>query len=334
MHKMGLLLALFAAVFVAGCGTFTGIPSHGGGKRFSIEQELISASARAVAKDINVAPLVGRKCALYVITIGDEGSGNLVGGRYSWEAALRGDYVNIPSVRSNTTITTTGQNGETTNARTKSNFIDGVPLVSGGIERVGGGVAYQGPPAYQAEAFINPRDAMFLQGIIHEAFALRGVIIVPPESADVDVYISVDVFGTNRSRTEMHVYNRESLVAKTAVEVTAFDRERRVVLPPVSSSFEAEYREEYIFWMGPFSTSKCVRQSDALLVDFRSLAPPSGRRAVGKVEAPPPPAPGSPPVEKTRPNDLTAPLAAPVPARPEDVQRQEEAPLGPPRPAK
>ena len=32
---------------LSACGTVTGVPSHGGGKRFAVEQELISASARA-----------------------------------------------------------------------------------------------------------------------------------------------------------------------------------------------------------------------------------------------------------------------------------------------
>ncbi len=327
-------LAILAGLFaLPGCGTFTGIPTHGGGKRFAVEQELIAASSRAVAKAIDVSPLVGKKCSLNVITIGDEGSGNLVGGRYSWEAAIRGDYVNTPTTRSSfdfpvipTTATTTTNTGFTSttiaqnaiNAPSRSRT-----RTEGADARMGGGVGYQGPPSYQQEAFINPRDAIFLQGVINEAFALRGVFIVPPERADVDVFITVDIFGTHRSRTEMHLYNRESLIAKTAVEVTAFDREsRRVILPPVTASYEAEYAEEYVLWMGPFRKSKGVRRSSDLLVDFKSLVETTGAESKEKLGAMPvPPDTG---VEKSRTKELTAPLAAPETFRPEDVEKQLE----------
>ena len=35
----------------------TGIPAHGGGKRFAVEQELISASSRAAVKNIQINQL-------------------------------------------------------------------------------------------------------------------------------------------------------------------------------------------------------------------------------------------------------------------------------------
>jgi hypothetical protein len=118
--------------------------------------------------------------------------------------------------------------------------------------------------------------------------------------------------------------------------VVAFDRERHVVLPPASSSFEAEYREEYIFWIGPFAKKKIVRRSNDLLVDFHDLTGPKGGRPREKVGSLPPPpvvAP-TPGIERTRPKELTIELPAPDTSRPEDVQKQEEAPLGPPRPVK
>ena len=46
------------------CGTMTGIPAHGGGKRFAVEQELISASSRAAVKNIDLSALQGKKVKL------------------------------------------------------------------------------------------------------------------------------------------------------------------------------------------------------------------------------------------------------------------------------
>ena len=82
--KISLLTAM--TVSLSACGTITGIPSHGGAKRFAIEQELVSSSARAAVKNMDLSALAGRKVALYVSVIGDQGSGVLTGGRYSIDA--------------------------------------------------------------------------------------------------------------------------------------------------------------------------------------------------------------------------------------------------------
>lgn len=90
------LLIIGLTLLLTACGTLTGIPSHGGGKRFAVEQELVTASARAAIKNMDLHNLQGRRVALYVSTMGDQGSGTLTGGRYSVSALLRGEYTNIP----------------------------------------------------------------------------------------------------------------------------------------------------------------------------------------------------------------------------------------------
>ncbi len=319
------------ASLLAGCGTFTGIPSHGGGKRFAVEQELIAASARAAAKEVDVTPLIGKRCALYVINMGDEGGGNLIGGRYEWQAAIRGEYVNSPTVRTNysypvvptTTTTETSDIVTTTEAENAINAPSRSRQSTEGTDsRVGGGLVYSGPGMYRAEAFINPLDAQFLRAVIHEAFMLKGVVVVPPERAEVDVYVTVDVFGTHRSRTELHAYNEEKLLAKTAFQVTGFDRQRQVVLKPTVVSWEAEYTEKYVAWIGPMATDKRVRRSQDLLVDFQDIvithiAPADGQLPVPPTHGEPP----VPPQERTRPQPPITPLPVPDPSRPEDVKK-------------
>ena len=111
--------------------------------------------------------------------------------------------------------------------------------------------------------------------------ALRGVVLVQPSQAEVDVYITVDAFGTCRDRYEYHVYNKESLIGKTALSMTAFARkDRSVVMPPTTAAYEAEYVEEFIAWCGPFGQHKAVRRSDPLLVDFKDVARGKGVRQV------------------------------------------------------
>ena len=64
MKNIKVLVVLCLSMALIGCGTFTGIPSHGGGKRFAVEQELVAATARSVIKDIDLSQLKGKKTAL------------------------------------------------------------------------------------------------------------------------------------------------------------------------------------------------------------------------------------------------------------------------------
>ena len=77
-------LALSLAVLtLTGCGTLTGIPAHGGGKRFATEQRLVSASIRSALKDVDITSLKGKRAALVFDIVADEGGGNMAGGRIS-----------------------------------------------------------------------------------------------------------------------------------------------------------------------------------------------------------------------------------------------------------
>jgi hypothetical protein len=248
-------------VFALGCGTFTGIPSHGGGKRFAIEQELISASARAAAKSLKIDALKGKKVAVYITTIGDEGAGNLFGGRFELQGALvdtakeHNSFPNPANFRSGRPLAPTTINYP------RSTETKGIDV------RAGTGA----PNTYRSEPFANPNDKRFLSAVINEALILQGVLVVPPAQADVFLYVSVDVFGTERTRTNYFVINRERLAARTGLHALAFDKARKVVLPPATSSWEAEYIENYICWIGPTGTVKQVTKGDDLLVDFTSI---------------------------------------------------------------
>ena len=281
--KRILPLTLLALLLTA-CGTLTGIPSHGGGKRFAVEQELVTASARAAAKDMDLHHLQGRRVALYVSTMGDQGSGTLTGGRYSIDALIRGEYLNTPdsttryTYHSYTTTATTESDGLTGN--TSSTSLLNAPSQSRthtnhNNSRSNIGLNLNGMGDYRNETLTtNPQDASFLSNIIHTVFFLRGIEIVPPQYADTDVFVNVDVFGTIRSRTELHLYNAETLKAQTKLEYFAIDRNSKaLIIAPQSSSYEAQYQEQYALWMGPYKTQKSIQTADKLMVDFSDIQP-------------------------------------------------------------
>lgn len=271
-------------MLLTACGTLTGIPSHGGGKRFAVEQELVAASARATIKEMDLSALQDKKVALYISTMGDQGAGNIAGGRYSLDALIRGEYLNTPSSITDYTYpnytTTANTSAGTINSTTISESILNAPSRSiahskgeSGQGRIG--IATQGLGDYRNETLVtNPRDVSFLHNLIQTLFFLRGIDVVSPEYADTDMFVTVDVFGTIRSRTELHIHNKETLQALTKLEYFAVDRKNReLLIKPTTSSFETKYQERYALWMGPYKKDKTIQKSDGLMVDFSDIVP-------------------------------------------------------------
>lgn len=262
----------------------TGLPGHGGGKRFAVEQELVAASSRAAVKEMDLSALQGRKVALYVSTMGDQGSGNITGGRYSIDALIRGGYQNNPDSSTqygypsyDTTATTTADSlsSVTTSTSVLNAPASALTKNSGRKGERSAGLTVNGNSDYRNETLItNPRDVSFLTNLVQTVFYLRGIEVVPPQYADTDVFVTVDVFGTIRSRTEFHVYNAETLKAQTKLEYFAVDRNtRKLIIKPASAAYETQYKEKYAFWTGPYKTSKTVKVSDGLMVGFGDIEP-------------------------------------------------------------
>ena len=282
--------ALAAALLLTACGTLTGIPAHGGGKRFAVEQELVAASARAAAKDMDLQALQGRKVALYIATMGDQGSGSLTGGRYSIDALIRGEYANSPATRTDyaypryeTTAKTEsgGLAGLTTSLSTLNAPSSSRSRNDGASSRSNIGLNLNGMGDYRNETLTtNPRDADFLSHLLQTVFFLRGIDVVSPAEADSDVFVNVDVFGTIRSRTELHLYNAETLKAQTKLEYFAVDRHsKKLLIKPQTNAFEAAYKENYALWMGPYKVSKNIKPTEGLMVDFSGIEPYGGQTA-------------------------------------------------------
>lgn len=284
MKLQTLAIAIATTLLLSACGTLTGLPGHGGGKRFAVEQELVAASSRAAVKEMDLSALQGRKVALYVSTMGDQGSGNITGGRYSIDALIRGGYQNNPDSSTqygypsyDTTATTTADSlsSVTTSTSVLNAPASALTKNSGRKGERSAGLTVNGNSDYRNETLItNPRDVSFLTNLVQTVFYLRGIEVVPPQYADTDVFVTVDVFGTIRSRTEFHVYNAETLKAQTKLEYFAVDRNtRKLIIKPASAAYETQYKEKYAFWTGPYKTSKTVKVSDGLMVGFGDIEP-------------------------------------------------------------
>ncbi len=263
------------------CGSITGIPAHGGGKRFAVEQELVAAATRATVKKIDLTTIRGKKVNLFVNAIGDTGTGNMVGGRYSLVSQLRGDYIQTPSTTEKSvypryTATSTDNSGSQGITETLLPSPEQkTSRQKGGGGEVQLGLEYKGLGSYMNSTEISSDDLQYLSGLLETYLFLQGVIVVPPSEAEIDVFITVDVFGTVRTRVEWFLANNEILRAKTALEVMAVEHlSGKLVMPPQSASIEAEYNEQYILWAGPVIITKYLREAEPLLADFSDLSLP------------------------------------------------------------
>lgn len=319
------MLLICLLPFLGGCGALTGLPGHGGGKRFAVEQELVAAATRGAIKQLDVSSLRGKKVNLFVNAIGDTGAGNLVGGRYSVVSQLRGDYIQSPQTvetsvfprfTSNTSSTTssstsgdsstetdgessTGTAGSstpptvTTSSTASDTSSDSTTFSSSqsttdsllpyperkttkqkGAGVVGQvGMEYKGLGAYHNSEEITSNDLQYLTALLQTYLFLRGVYVVPPSEAEIDVYITVDVFGTVRSRIEWFIANNEILQAKTSMEILAVDHlTGQLVMPPQSAGAESEYNEQFILWAGPIIIKETLTKSQPLLSDFADMS--------------------------------------------------------------
>jgi hypothetical protein len=116
-------------------------------------------------------------------------------------------------------------------------------------------------------------DATLLMGLVRNYLLFSGVTPTVPTDpkADVLVYVTVDVFGTVRSRFDALAYNNETIKAETSFEISAFDRDGKIIMRPTVANKEAQYSEHYLMWTGPFITREKVSQGSGLLVDFSDV---------------------------------------------------------------
>lgn len=133
-------------------------------------------------------------------------------------------------------------------------------------------LSYQGIGSYQ-NISVPKSDAGLLMGLVRNYLLFNGVMPTVPTDpqAEILVYVTVDVFGTVRSRFDSVVYNNETVRAETSFEISAFDRSGKMIMRPKVANREARYSEHYLAWAGPFVTQEKVSKGKGLLVDFTDV---------------------------------------------------------------
>lgn len=233
-----------ALTILAGCGTWTPLPSHGGGRRFAVEQALVSAAARSAVSQLPLQDLRGQSVNVEVHIIHDEGSGFITGGR-----PLASDFMS----GSASIAQATARGSRTTS------------LTSGLSTTIRGN-------EYQNNLYISTSDRAFLLSIIQSIFRRNNINIANdreetspgsnPPTANILLEIIVDVFGINRSRSDFIITNAENLEAVTSLEYTISELRLGGARRSGRTSAQATYRENYVLWSGPVTSNISVTRAD------------------------------------------------------------------------
>jgi hypothetical protein len=229
-----------------------------------------------------VSPVTSASSAFQIFNLAEGGSNysNTSGGSSSNASIVTGSNTGTSNSTSNGSGTNSG-----TNAGTNANNSTATSSQSGGEENynnsAGGyntnrqtlspaatgtttktegrssekilSLVYKGLGDYQNIA-VPKSEACLLMGLVRNYLLFNGVTPTVPTDpkADVLVYVTVDVFGMVRSRFDVLAYNNETVKAETSFEISAFDRDGKMVLRPTVANREAQYREHYLMWTGPF----------------------------------------------------------------------------------
>jgi len=243
-HRCRWLFLSLAIVSLAGCGTWTPLPSHGGGRRFAVEQALVSAAARSAISQLPLQDLRGQSVNVEVHIIHDEGSGFIAGGRPLASDLVSGSAgVAQATVRGSRTTNLTSSLSATTRAS-----------------------------EYQNNLYISSSDRAFLLSVIQSIFRRNNIDIANtreenassaslPE-ATILVEIIVDIFGIIRSRSDFVLANAEKLEAVTSLEYTIAELRPGGVRRSGRTSAQATYLENYVLWSGPITSSISVTRAD------------------------------------------------------------------------
>lgn len=205
----------------------TFIPAQGGGKRFSLEQALVSVSARRAISELPLDGLDGKRAIVQIVVIADQGGGAIVsGGRPSASAIASNQLLKV------------------------GGFLGGVN------QAVLGASISNSDAVYSKDLNLSVSDEQLLNNLIAIKLMQNNVLIFDgsKDSKQPDYYIQiiVDVFGIWRSRTDWGVKNKESLAATTSYEysivplhATEVSRKRGRI------GYDAHYDEKYTAWIGP-----------------------------------------------------------------------------------
>ncbi len=288
--KAGTLLILVAALLTGGCGTYRGIPTHGGGKRFDEEQRIVAGAIRQAVGDMNLKELSAKRLQIVMECISHDGGGSI-----TWPG--------LQSISANANYSNNVEGaGEPNDRRTTE------------VLGAGGGLTIQPNPVFFPAVFPTQPDATYLRATV-EMKARHDGIIVTDAQPDAVLFLLVDVLGTNRSRTDNILVVDEDYKASCELTYYAVDtRTGQLLFRARQSGAEARYDERHTLGVARIGIIRGIAplEPSIPLVDTLAAVKTPTTQPVGGIAA----APTTQPAAGVAPAAIQAtiqPLVAPSP---------------------
>jgi hypothetical protein len=214
-------------VFISGCGTWRGIPSHGGGKRFDEEQRVVACAIRKAVADMNVSELRGMKIQVHTDSLAQNGGGQLT---FPGLASVSAGYNEIETDgRSNNIYS---RDGWDTGASVKTD-LDLKPTV-----------------------FATDSDLKYFEATLNMKLLHSGVSITA-KNPDCVLYVLVDVLGTNRSRNDSLIAWKDNLRATCELTYYALEpKNNGLFFSARRSCAESTYYEKSFLLLNNYQTGR------------------------------------------------------------------------------
>lgn len=236
------VVVLLTLGLLTGCGEMRPIPSHGGGKRFDEEQRAVSGAIHQTVAGLDFSTLRGKRVQMVIDSIAQDGGGYTL----SW-----------PGLQS------FGGSASSNNSNGLNRYPNGT--VPGWSENEGGNVSgsvnFTAQMSYVTHSFATSTDLNYLRATLEMKARMEGVTLVTTEP-EATLFILVDVIGTNRSREDLVVWNRDSLGASCELTYYAIEpKSGHIVLPTTRSAAAATYSEEHYLGANGAASRSLLRKT-------------------------------------------------------------------------
>ncbi|HEY5138707.1 MAG TPA: hypothetical protein VIJ25_05235, partial [Methylococcales bacterium] len=222
------VIVLMAMMVVSGCNTYRLLPSHGGGKRFNEEERVVSSAIRNAVAQMVVKDLAGHKVNVNVVTVSQNGGSSLT-------------FPGLSSVSA-------GYND--------NSLKYAAPNVLSGQDNWSASASYAPNLAASPTVFGSDQDLTYLDAAIQMKLRLLGAMVNEPNS-EYNLYVLVDVLGTNRSKQDSFVVWNDLLNASCELTYYAIDRKTgKIAIRAKRASAESLYRESSIFGLASYKIDR------------------------------------------------------------------------------
>jgi len=225
MKRITILALCF--MFFAGCSTWRGIPSHGGGKRFDEEQRVVAGAIRQAIADMNVCELRDMKIIIMIDAMAQNGGGQL---------SLPGlDSVSVG-------YSNLENDGKTSNVYTREGWDFGTSISTDADLK---------PTVFATDGDLKYFEAALTMKLMHSGVGFAS------KNPDAVLHILVDVLGTNRCRYDRLIAWKDEL--RATCELTYYAVEPKtdgLFFPARRASAESTYFEKSWMMFNTYETGR------------------------------------------------------------------------------